>query len=81
MEKYVYVLYIYMYDYKETQSSFGMLFLRRHKKHGFNPWVEKIPWSGKWHSISVFLLENSMSRGAWRAIVHGAQRVGHDLSK
>ena len=24
-------------------------------------------------------LENSMDRGAWRATVHGSQRVGHDL--
>ena len=21
---------------------------RRHKRHGFDPWVEKIPWSRKW---------------------------------
>ena len=21
---------------------------RRHKRHGFNPWVAKIPWSTKW---------------------------------
>ena len=24
-------------------------------------------------------LENPMDRGAWRATVHGVQRVGHDL--
>ena len=24
-------------------------------------------------------LENSMDRGAWRATVHGAARVGHNL--
>ena len=22
---------------------------RRHKRHGFNPWVRKTPWSRKWH--------------------------------
>ena len=36
------------------------------------PWVGKIPWSRKWQSTPVFLLENSMGRGAWQAKVHRA---------
>ena len=28
---------------------------RRHKRHGFNPWVRKIPWRRKWQPASVFL--------------------------
>ena len=28
---------------------------RRHKKHGFNPGVRKIPWSMKWQHTPVFL--------------------------
>ena len=28
---------------------------RRCKRHGFDPWVEKIPWSRKWQPIPVFL--------------------------
>ena len=28
---------------------------RRHKRHRFNPWVGKIPWSRKWQPASVFL--------------------------
>ena len=28
---------------------------RRHRRHGFNPWIRKIPWSRKWRSIPVFL--------------------------
>jgi len=28
---------------------------RRHKRHGFNPWVEKILWSSKWQPTPVFL--------------------------
>ena len=28
---------------------------KRHKRHGFNPWVQKIPWRRKWQSTSVFL--------------------------
>ena len=29
---------------------------RRLKRLGFDPWVEKIPWSMKWQSTPVFLL-------------------------
>ena len=36
----------------------------------FNPWVKKISWKGKWQPTPVFLLENSMDRGAWQATVH-----------
>ena len=45
---------------------------RRHKRHGFDSWVGKIPWSRKWHPIPVFLPgKNSMNRGGWWAKVHG----------
>ena len=27
----------------------------RHKRHGFDPWVGKIPWRKKWQPTSVFL--------------------------
>ena len=28
---------------------------RRRKRHGFNPWVRKIPWSRHWQPTPVFL--------------------------
>ena len=28
---------------------------RRHRRLRFDPWVRKMPWSGKWQPISVFL--------------------------
>ena len=28
---------------------------RRHKRHGFDPWVRKIPWSRAWQPTPVFL--------------------------
>ena len=28
---------------------------RRHKRHGFNPWVRKTPWSRKWWPTPVSL--------------------------
>ena len=32
---------------------------RRHRRHGFNPWVEKVPWRRRWQPTPVFLLEKS----------------------
>ena len=28
---------------------------RRRRRHGFNPWVRKIPWRRAWQSTPVFL--------------------------
>ena len=28
---------------------------RRHKRHGFDPWVRKLPWRRKWQPTPVFL--------------------------
>ena len=28
---------------------------RRHKRHGFDPWVKKIPWSRKWRPTPMCL--------------------------
>ena len=28
---------------------------KRHKRHEFDPWVGKIPWSRKWQPTPVFL--------------------------
>ena len=33
------------------------------KRHGFNPWVRKIPWRRKWQSILLFLPENPGGTG------------------
>ena len=44
---------------------------RRHERCRFDPWVGRSPGvNGKLLQYSC--LENSMDRGAWRAIVHGA---------
>ena len=32
---------------------------RRPKRHGFNPWVRKIPWRRKWQPTPVFLFGES----------------------
>ena len=40
----------------------------------FCPWVGKIPQRRAWQSTPVFLPENPMDRGAWRATVHGVAK-------
>ena len=48
-------------------------------RHGFNPWVRKIPWRRKWQPIPVFLPGKShgqrslMGHSLW-----GHKRVGQD---
>ena len=47
---------------------------RRLKRGVFYLWLGKIPWSKKWKHDQYSCLENSMDRGAWRAIVHGVTK-------
>ena len=51
----------------------------RPKRHGFNPWVRKIPWRRAWHPTPVFLPGESHGQ---RSLVGynpwGSQRVRHD---
>ena len=46
---------------------------RRHKRLGLDPWVWRSSGGGNGNSLQYYCLENSMDRGAWRAIVHGSQ--------
>ena len=50
------------------------------RRHGFDPWVGKIPWRRKWPPTPVFFLENPMDRGAWWATVHGVTESWTRLS-
>ena len=43
---------------------------RRQKRRSFHSWVRKIPGVGNGNALQFSCLENSMDRGAWRAIVH-----------
>ena len=43
---------------------------KRRKKCSFAPSVGKIPWRRKWQPTPVFLPEEFMDRGAWKARVH-----------
>ena len=43
---------------------------KRHKRHGFDPWVRKIPWRKAWKPTQYSCLENPMDREAWWATAH-----------
>ena len=49
---------------------------RRHKRHGFDPWAGKTPWSRKWHCTPVFLPEKFLGQ---RSLV-GYSKWGHKES-
>ena len=40
-----------------------------------DPWVGKMPWRGKWQPLQYSCLENSMGRGACRAVDHGVTEL------
>ena len=40
-------------------------------------WVWSLGWEGNGDPLQYSCMENSKDRGAWKAIVHGLQRVGH----
>ena len=57
---------------------------RRHKRHGFDPWVGKMPQRRKWQQTPVFYLKNWMDRGDGRLQSIRLQWVRHswrDLAK
>ena len=52
---------------------------RRHKGHGFDPWVGKISGGEHGNPLQYSCLENPMNRGTWQAILSmGLQKVRHD---
>ena len=49
---------------------------RRHKRHGFDPWVGKIPQRRAWQPFQHPRMRSLMDRGAWWASVYGATALG-----
>ena len=54
---------------------------RRQKRHGFYPWVGKIPWRKAWQPTPVFLPGESHGQKAWRATVHSAAKSWTQLRR
>ena len=51
------------------------------RRHGFNPWVRKIPQRRKWQPTPVFLPGTSLGeKKAWQATVHGVSKSRTQLS-
>ena len=50
---------------------------KRQKRHGFDPWVRKIPWRRSWQPTPVFLPGESHGP---KSLSIGPHRVGHNWS-
>ena len=53
---------------------------RRHRKHGFNPWIGKAPRGGNGNPLQCSRLKNPMDREAWWATVHRVTESQMQLS-
>ena len=47
---------------------------RRHRRHGFHPWVEKIPWRRKGQPTPVFLPGESHGQRSLRGTLHEVRK-------
>ena len=63
---------------KETIHVSYLLHWQRHKRHGFDPWVRKIPWrrAANHFSILAWRIPRTEEPGGLQSM--GSQRVGHD---
>ena len=43
-------------------------------RHGFDPWVGKIPWRRKWQPTAVVLLEKCHGQRSLVSTVHGTAK-------
>ena len=48
------------------------------RRHGFNPWVSKIPWRREWQPTPIFLPGEFHGQRSLRLQSTGSQRVVHD---
>ena len=53
---------------------------RRCRKHGFNPWVRKMPWSGKWKPTPVLLPGKFQAQKSLAYYIHGVVKSWAQLS-
>ena len=54
----------------------------RHRRHGFCPWIGKMPWNRNGNPLQYSCWGSPMDRGAWQATVYRAakSRTRHDLA-
>ena len=53
---------------------------RRHRRHGFNPWLRRSPGEGNGNPLQYSCLGNPMDRGAWWTTVHGIAKSQTQMS-
>ena len=44
------------------------------RRHGFHPWVGKVPWRRKWQPTQYSCLGNPMDTRAWWVTVHAVTK-------
>ena len=54
---------------------------RRHKRHGFDPSVGKIPCRRAWQTTPYPCLENRSDRGAWWSMIHRDAKTWTQLKR
>ena len=52
-----FIYYLYYFFKVTSLGAHGKESASLCRRHGFDPWVGKVPWRGKWQPILVFLLE------------------------
>ena len=75
------ILYMYNICVRASQWLSGKESACPCKRHGFDPWVGKIPWRRKWQPTPVFLPRKSHGQRSLEDYNSpwGHKRVGHDL--
>ena len=53
---------------------------RRHRRHGFSIWMEKMPWRGNGNPLQYSFLKNPTDGGTWQAAVQGVTKSRTQLS-
>ena len=51
------------------------------RRHGFNPWVRKIPWRWKWQPTPVFLLGKSLGQRSLKGYSSGDHKESDTTEK
>ena len=74
MHSFIFFLTLYIRIYGLPLRLSGKESACQCKRHGFDPWVRKIPWRRKWQPTPLFLPGFSMNKGAWWAIVNGVTK-------
>ena len=81
LEKYIYEMHQAALVIRVICLSGNLSAMRRCKRHGFDPWVGKIPWHREWQPTPVRLPGKSQGQRSLAGHIQSTGvRVGHDLA-